>query len=346
MRAPIDHCRSHNSELFRQMQLWMDCMRWIMRRLKLMVQVLALSTVVVTLVCPSAEVSARPRSQYGPSLNETLRAAAAYLEVFPLKAAGLLVQEDYSQQLHTTTVMTRHLRSDVLIMPDPDNGWLEFRDVFEVDGRPVRDRTDRLADLFARPRGDTREQMRRIVAEGARFNLDAIVAGRTVSRTLNAPTAAMWFLRGINQKRSSFTAPDRATVAERAAAVVRFRETTRPRIIHTNNGAAARGAFWIDLDTGAVLRSEFSLANLRDGIQTEATIRVDYAFEPAAGIWMPRAMDEHYEISTDDPTLLPVSPTLPGRGNSSLAGNITVDGQASYSHVRHFDVTVVEQNTQ
>jgi hypothetical protein len=286
-----------------------------------------------------------------PALDVTLKAAAAYLDRYPTDAAGVVLEEDYSQQLHTTTVTTRHLKSDVLIMADRGVGWIEFRDVFEVDGKPVRDRDDRLAKLFAQPTADADQQARRVVAEGVRFNLDAVVGGRRVSRTLNMPTAAMWFLRGANQPRSSFSRGGTATVADRKVAVVDFKETAKPRLIKTNSDAAARGTFWIDIETGAVLRSSLRLTNARDELRSDGTIKVDYGPDPLVKVWLPRAMDEHYEVSSDNAADLPSSPySSPSQGRlvTQALGpaNITIDGQATYSNIRHFTVAVDEQPTQ
>ena len=41
------------------------------------------------------------------------------------------------------------MRSDLLLVRVPGrDGWLPFRDVYEVDGRAVRDRSERLKKLF------------------------------------------------------------------------------------------------------------------------------------------------------------------------------------------------------
>jgi hypothetical protein len=62
---------------------------------------------------------------------------------------------------------------------------LPFRDVFERDGKQVRDRQERLAALFLK--GSSRsafEQARAIMDEGARYNIG------NVARNINMPTLA------------------------------------------------------------------------------------------------------------------------------------------------------------
>lgn len=291
---------------------------------------------------------AQPPQKPRQSLDDILKSAGAYLDRFPTAASGAVREENYSQQLHATGA-TRQLRSDVVIVADKHNGWLEFRDVFEVDGKPVRDRTDRLVNLFASPTSDAAAQANRIVAEGTRFNLDPVVAGRRVSRTINMPTLAMWFLRSSNQRRSTFHRGRDVTVADRQAVAIEFKESAKPRLIGTNNEAPAHGTFWIDTESGAVLRSELALTNDRSDIRVAAMITVEYALDGGTSVWLPRSMDEHYEISTNDAAFasaLPSNPTAPYRAADPTSVNITVDGQAIYSNVRHFNVTVGEQPAQ
>jgi hypothetical protein len=275
-------------------------------------------------------------------LDEVLKSAGAYVDAFPVAAAGAVREESYSQQLHAIGA-TRHLRSDILIVPDRDNGWLEFRDVFEVDGKPVRDRTDRLVRLFATPTSDAAARAARIVAEGARFNLDPLVNAHRVSRTINIPTLSMWILRSPNQHRFTFHRGRDVTVRDREAVALEFKESAKPRLIATNNEAPAHGQFWIDVETGAVLRSELALTNDREDMRVDANITVDYTLDAGTAVWLPHAMEEHYEISTRNSAYESSLPTRSLGVNQPYPPNITVNGQATYSNVRHFSVTVGEQ---
>lgn len=283
--------------------------------------------------------------QQKQTLEDILKSAAAYLDRFPAAASGAVREETYSQQLHATGA-TRQLRSDVVIVADTDNGWLEFRDVFDVDGKAVRDRTDRLVNLFTTPANDATSQASRIVAEGTRFNLDPVVGARRISRTINMPTLAMWFLRSSNQRRSAFHRGRDTTVAGHQALTVEFKESAKPRLIGTNNEAPAHGTFWIDPASGAVLRSELGLTNDHNDIRVAATITVEYALDAGTGVWLPRSMDEHYDVSANDAayaSALPNNPTAPRRPVDPASTEIAVDGQAVYSNIRHFSVTVGEQ---
>lgn len=297
----------------------------------------------------AAPVSRLAAQQPPPvALDVVLRNAAAYLETFATNASGVVLEEAYTQQTRAKQLTTRRMRSDVLITADRAVGWYEFRDVFEVDGSPVRDRDDRLAKLFAQPSPSALEQARRIVAEGARFNLNP--EGLTGSRTLNLPTAAMFFLRAVNQRRSSFTRNGFTTIGDRRVAVVDFKETSKPRLIGSLDQAAAKGTFWIEPDTGAVVRSVLRLASGAGSMIFDMSTRVDYARDARAEVWLPKAMEEHYEITPADGSDTADSggvarQTANGRllAPDVATANASLEGSATYSNVRKFSVVVDEK---
>jgi len=69
----------------------------------------------------------------------------------------------------------RELKSDFLFVKVPSSdAWLPFRDVFAVDGRPVRDRHERLTRLFLHPSPTAMEQARQIVADSTRYDIGGI----------------------------------------------------------------------------------------------------------------------------------------------------------------------------
>ena len=142
-------------------------------------------------------------------------------------------QEEYTQQGSNQQRQT--LRSDILFMQDDGFGWVEFRDVAERDGLPVRDREERLLALFSKPNADRLKQAQRIVTEGARFNLDP--RQLRLTRTINLPLTALRFLRAADQYRSSFKI---AQWNRRTNLVsVEFVEQHQPRLIE--NAGPPRG---------------------------------------------------------------------------------------------------------
>ncbi|MCK7492273.1 MAG: hypothetical protein MZW92_12240 [Comamonadaceae bacterium] len=109
--------------------------------------------------------------------------------------------------------------------------WLAFRDVAEVDGRPVRDREERLQRLFRTPPANALAQARAIAFASAQYNIGDVV------RTVNMPTLALEFLEPAAQTRSRFRKAAEETVDGVRAWVVSFEERARPTRIQDNQGA-------------------------------------------------------------------------------------------------------------
>ena len=259
--------------------------------------------IVLTASVPSAQKPAPPG---------ILDAAADYLAKYERDVLAVVAQEDYRQRVYSATMPTRQLRSDLVMIADAQWGWIEFRDVFEVDGRAVRDHDDRIAQLFLKPNPNAREQATRIVEESARFNLNP--PGMSFERTLNIPLEALRFLQKTNQARSEFEMAGEEHTAIGYVVVLKFKEQAKPRLIRSPLDAPATGKVWIEPISGAIVRSELKMT-VRN---VSATIAVRYApqFEPA--IWLPAAMNEEYRF--DDRT--------------------SISGDATYSTFRRFRVDV------
>jgi hypothetical protein len=282
-------------------------------------------------VCLAANVPVAARQQAAVDL---LAAAGRYLDGFAQAVDGLVIAEDYVQQSHVQVVMARHLESDLTVTNDPSLGLIEFRDVFEVDGKPVRDRQNRVIDLFTHPNPNAMAQARRIVAEGARFNLESTA----IQRTLNLPMAALAFLRTSNQARSTFDTRGGDSVHGRHATILRFRERASPRLIGSKDDAAANGRFWIDPETGAVLQSELELDSHIATASVKASILVTYREVTAIGFWLPEEMTETYTISNASAqgALMNNPRVATTRGGGELG---TLSGHARYSDFRKFEIS-------
>src|SRR5690606_28982153 len=174
----------------------------------------------------------------GQSLVDTVVAlAAARLDAYTREIAGVVLEEKYLQQAQGRVVVARELESDLAIIAEPRFGWIEFRDVFAVDGEPVRDRQDRVIELFSSAREDALEQAQRIVQEGARYNLNPV--GVQFARTINLPLAALMYLRGGNVGRSEFQRQSAESLHGRPVLLVRFEEQELPRLIGSVDNAPA-----------------------------------------------------------------------------------------------------------
>jgi hypothetical protein len=277
--------------------------------------------------------AARPAPPGDATLAEILRAAAAFLAEYEQEIPAIVSEEQYNQRGTggSGPLQTRRLRSDTLVIADAEQGWIGFRDVFEVNGRAVRNRDERLTDLFLKPHADRLAQARRIAAESARFNLNT--GEYAVQRTINMPMTALRFLRGPEQGRSTFELKGEKRIDGVETSVVSFEEQAMPRLISSPDDSAASGRFWIDA-RGRVLESELTHEtsmetrtgphNLRDHVTVRTIIKVTYGEDPRVKLWMPLSMEEQYRV-----------------------GGVLLHGKATYSNFRRFTVdtaTVIKES--
>jgi hypothetical protein len=261
-------------------------------------------------VAASALVSAAPQDV---PLETLLDRLGAYIDTYERDLSAVVSEEHYTQETtggNSLWPASRILRSEFLLTKAgaDSSEWVAFRDVFEVDGKPVQDRSDRLVQLFLKPSGDALDQVNRIVKESAKHNLG------WVTRTINVPTMVLVFGKRDQQARSQFRRGGRTQVGDVDAREVRFTERGMPRVVRTPDNAAAQGTFWIDEANGRVLRTEMKISTG----STSLVIGVSYAREPKLDMWLPVLMTERYST--------PRQPIITGR--------------AVYQNFRKFDVTV------
>jgi hypothetical protein len=163
-----------------------------------------------------------------------------------------------------------------------------FRDVFEVDGAPVRDRTDRLARLFEDGAADALEQAARIARESARYNIGA------AERTINSPVIALLFLQAGQQPRFAFSPGQRSGAFSDRVDVIAFQEVARPTVIRTvqNGDRPSAGRIWIERETGAVLQTELVLSSTGVAVTFTTMFRQDQGLE----VSIPYRLEEEYDL--------------------------------------------------
>jgi hypothetical protein len=285
---------------------------------------------------------ARPHAQQSPSLADVLQRAGAYVKELERRMSGVVAEESYIQRVRRTVqigsglsapqIQERRLRSDLLLMrPDGDVSWVQFRDVFEVDGKPVRDREERLTALFLKPNATTLRRAGNIRRESARYNI-----GR-IERTMNVPVVPLGVLDPQTQPRFSFkVASERTSIrlprtgdvepSFRATVevwIVAFEEKRGPTLIRLNPSGAnifSRGRLWIEPATGRLMMAEMVTENR----QVRAQLNVTFQHLPDLGYVVPIEMTERYVHSRD---------------------SAETTGTATYSNFRQFQVHVDEKLT-
>jgi hypothetical protein len=283
-----------------------------------------------------------PVSGQEPTLAVVLTRASEYVTAFHRDLAGIVTEEHYVQEvgggfvsgmrgqsllmLPDARTVYREFRSDLLLVPtDGGDRYLQFRDVFEVDGERIRDRNDRLLKLFVQPTPSRLSQAARIMAESARYNIGGI------ERNINVPVFALAFLESRNQPRFEFTGKKLTGTDWRKGSsganfsssievwAVEYRETAAHTLIRTTQGRdlPARGRFWIESSSGQVLMTELVAADAF----VHATITVTYESPSNVSFLVPIEMRETY--------------WQPGFDQR-------IEAVARYTNFRHFKVTTDE----
>ena len=254
---------------------------------------------------------------HAQDVTNLLNQAAAYLAEYERSFSVVVSEEHYDQTTRRgvgaiVSTQRRALRSDVIVTNVGEDSWVAFRDVFEVDGKPVRDRDARLQRLFIETPSKAMAQGRRIMDESSRYNLGSL------RRNINVPTMALTYVRGSNQRRSAFRAGPRDNVSGVAAETVLFTEQASPTVIRSaSQDMPATGRFWIDPEQGRILKSELSV----ESKVSKSKITVTYAPVANLTVWAPVQMKEEYSTSTRE----------------------TINAEAKYSNFRQFAVTVSEE---
>lgn len=263
-----------------------------------------------------------------PTLEEVLARAATYVAVYQKQLQGVVAEEVYRQNVMSTSRGGRvnrdyrELRSDLLLVKlSDDDWWLQFRDVFEVDRRPVRDRDQRLYKLFVGAKADAKAQATTIQDESARYNIGPVI------RTINIPIMALLFFERSVQPGIQFEKGEPGNVRHLADLatpdtiwMIQFRETRSGTMVKgaNNRDIPSRGRVWLDSTNGRILRTEL----ISEDTELRAAIDVTYKSEKGFDLLVPEEMREVYNVRVSD---------------------TRIDGRATYGHYRKFSVTTDEK---
>jgi hypothetical protein len=275
----------------------------------------------------SGIAAAAPAAQQRPALDSLVARAAGYVDEFVNRFSNVVAEERYVQTIRSPRIMPgvrggavvsgtsvtaqRALMSDFLLVKTPESDdWLTFRDVFEVDGRAVRDRDQRRYALFLQSGGSPIQRATQIARESARYNLVGS------ARATNDPLLALALVQLRYQKRFRYTLRNRDTDLGTDVWAVDFEERERPSIIQGRLGRdlVAKGRLWIDRETGRVVKTDLS-------VTTAEHVVTSFQFDEAFGIAVPVKMEENYAVGAN------------GKGS----------GTATYGHFRRFAVKTEEK---
>ena len=266
-----------------------------------------------------------------PPLAVVLQRVADYVARYQQVISGVVAEEHYVQNSDKSErpfVTHRELKSDLLLLKTEgeSNGYVQFRDVYEVDGEPVHDRNDRLLKLFLDPsqQKSAAKQAAEIMNESARYNIGSVL------RNVNTPMLVLIFFDPTYQPhfKHSISTEHKGTPrglprsdAFKLAAdawEIDFEEVSTPTIIQGDQmDAKSHGRIWVDPETSRVLLTE--LVNEAKTVRT--TIRVSYQSRELDGMLLPVEMRETYQPKNRF---------------------YTFEGEATYGNFRRFAVNTVE----
>jgi len=279
----------------------------------------AVLTLVATAITIPAVVIASARTP----LDDVLDRASAYVQSFVREFSTVVAEEHYVQDSHPMADVDAlsggpiqgrgqhvELRSDYLFVSiSSASRWLTFRDVYSVNGSPVRDREERLAHLFINPAPDAIDRAGQISRDGYRYNVGS------KDRTVANPLLALGFLQSDYRGRFEYRIAGIDTSFGPDVWIVKFKERTRPTLLRTsdNRNVVSMGRFWIDGASGRVLQTE---------LETSSGDRVMTTF----------TYDERLQM--DVPSEM---------RDIAWANHAPVTGTATYSNFRRFGVLTDEK---
>jgi len=242
-------------------------------------------------------------------LGDVVARVDTYLEGYGERLASVVAEESYRQWVERgpkdgRSTTSRILRSDFALAPTSErNHWVGYRDTFEVDGAPVRDREERLQRLLSS--GEVGHAAR-IAKENARFNL----GDDLISRTINVPTFALEMIHPRFRDRVKVRHTGADVLDGRSGWLIEFREQDRLTFVRTPDGGdqPSRVVALVDIQTGEVLRTVLTWKSV------EGSITVFYGNAAGIPVPVPIRMDERYVTDT---------------------GGI-VEGEATYTNYRQF----------
>ena len=240
---------------------------------------------------------------------ELVSRASRYVEEFERKLSAVVCEERQTQRViksDGTTRKTRELVSDMLLVKTGDSTQT-FRDVITVDGKPVRNRQERLQKLFLGTPREPMKQVQAIARESARYNIGFNRGGDFLMlpiAILDADTAT----------RFRFV---------RAADGLTFEEFRSPTMLGSvirgkRSDMFLRGALTIEDGSGRLSGARL----IAENPQFVITQDVRYAEDAASGLLVPVESREDYRTPLEKDRL---------------------EVLATYSNFRRFQVTVDER---
>jgi hypothetical protein len=287
-------------------------------------QALPIILVAVALICDAA---AQP---VDTSITAVVDAAAAYVGKYEEELTSVLADETYTQQIRSQIPSepgmprARILKSEAFFMFAPaSREWMAIRDVISVDGKPLDDRPDLVAQLRELPAAQIGATFKNY---NSRFNI-----GRAF-RNFNEPTLSLLVLDRNHREQFTFNRKGVERAGDATLVRVAFSEKPSPQTFVRDlmlQPVVSAGELLIEAGSGRIRRAvlKMQIHGLR------VTLSTTYGPDEKLGIWVPVVFRENYEQGLDPP-----NPTA--KMNTAVSGSYEeILCEAKYANFRRFGVT-------
>jgi len=223
------------------------------------------------------------QAQESPDLTTLMRKVGIYANWFIDRFSNVVSEEVYEQRFSVAS-RRRQLKSEFMLVGYPGNtrALMTFRDIREVDGKPVGDQNDRIARLFLEPFENAVRRAQEIHRDALRYSLEN---GRMMD-----PLTVIGYLQPnyVGNFRVS-----REGMAKNLGPFVR-EITLTPKQSGKTPWKPARA--WVAEDTGAVLKTE-----LRSGFGVRSEITTTtFAMDATLEMPVPVEMRDELPRGRDD----------------------------------------------
>jgi hypothetical protein len=197
----------------------------------------------------------------------------------------------YGAQETAEPTKNREIISEVAFIGLPgDVGWLGFRRVVKVNGKPLKDAGPSLALVLSDGAKDDYDQARLLLGQSAEHNLG-------FPRTTNLPNLPLEFLHPRNRRRLTHRLDGMEKIRGVQTARMVFDETSTPTIIRRPEGGEMRSLVtaWVEPDSGRLLRAQVKTRDARIGVLPyDNLIWVDFRPDEKLGMLVPYEMKEDF----------------------------------------------------
>jgi hypothetical protein len=206
-------------------------------------------------------------------LDAVLQRVGDYTAFFVNQFSNVVADEQYRRENERQGYRPRY-RSDFLLVryPGEQQVWMPFRDVREIDGRPVRNADDRLLKLFASPFENALERAKEIHRETSRY-----------FGAWSNPILALSFVQRHYQPRFRFSLGGRERDLGARVVELKYNEVVEPTIlqqsVYMRPNIHSSGSVWLDEDTGRIVKTRLVIGVAPRNTIVETTFKADEALK-------------------------------------------------------------------